>query len=159
GGAGQPLPRQPHRLHRATCPADGGGQRFGARRRFRPGASQLQAGRRRADAPAARGKAARRAEEDGRAGAGALRQPEPAALAQRRRAPCRALTVELAENAQEVLAISYLVADREVLSLRHNAETVQRQLILLVIFSTAVVLTISLALTRYISRPIAELDA
>src|ERR1041384_4009610 len=69
------------------------------------------------------------------------------------------LTVELAENAQEVLAISYLVADREVLSLRHNAETVQRQLILLVIFSTAVVLTISLALTRYISRPIAELDA
>jgi two-component system sensor histidine kinase GlrK len=36
---------------------------------------------------------------------------------------------------------------------------VQRQLILLVIFSTAVVLTIALALTRYISRPIAELDA
>src|SRR6185503_5566718 len=69
------------------------------------------------------------------------------------------LTAELAENAQEVLAISYLVADREVLRLRHNAETVQRQLILLVIFSTAVVLTISLALTRYISRPIAELDA
>src|SRR3954468_18075944 len=69
------------------------------------------------------------------------------------------LTAELAENAQAVLAISYLVADREVLRLRHNAETVQRQLILLVIFSTAVVLTISLALTRYISRPIAELDA
>jgi two-component system sensor histidine kinase GlrK len=69
------------------------------------------------------------------------------------------LTAELAENAQEVLAISYMVADREVLRLRHSAETVQRQLILLVIFSTAVVLTISLALTRYISRPIAELDA
>src|SRR3954471_980821 len=69
------------------------------------------------------------------------------------------LTAELAENAQSVLAISYLVADREVLRLRHNAETVQRQLILLVIFSTAVVLTISLALTRYISRPIPELDA
>jgi two-component system sensor histidine kinase GlrK len=69
------------------------------------------------------------------------------------------LTAELAENAQEVLSISYLVADREVLNLRHNAENVQRQLILLVIFSTAVVLTMALALTRYISRPIAELDA
>ena len=69
------------------------------------------------------------------------------------------LTTELAENAYEVLAISYLVADREVVRLSQNAETVQRQLILLVIFSTAVVLTMSLALTRYISRPIAELDA
>jgi two-component system sensor histidine kinase GlrK len=69
------------------------------------------------------------------------------------------LTAELAENAQEVLSISYLVADREVLNLRHNAEIVQRQLILLVIFSTAVVLIMALALTRYISRPIAELDA
>jgi len=69
------------------------------------------------------------------------------------------LTAELADNAQEVLSISYLVADREVLRLRHSAEAVQRQLVLLVIFSTAVVLTMSLALTRYISRPIAELDA
>jgi two-component system, NtrC family, sensor histidine kinase GlrK len=69
------------------------------------------------------------------------------------------LTAALAENAYEVLAISYLVADREVVRLRANAETVQRQLILLVIFSTAVVLTLALALTRYISRPIAELDA
>jgi len=69
------------------------------------------------------------------------------------------LTGELAENAYEVLAISYLIADREVLRLRHNAESVQRQLILLVIFSTAVVLTMALVLTRYISRPIAELDA
>ena len=69
------------------------------------------------------------------------------------------LAGELAENAYEVLAISYLIADREVLRLRHNAESVQRQLILLVIFSTAVVLTMALALTRYISRPIAELDA
>jgi len=69
------------------------------------------------------------------------------------------LTAELADNAQEVLSISYLVADREVLRLRHSAEAVQRQLVLLVILSTAVVLTLSLALTRYISRPIAELDA
>ena len=69
------------------------------------------------------------------------------------------LTGELSENAYEVLAISYLIADREVVRLRQSAETVQRQLILLVIFSTAVVLTLALALTRYISRPIAELDA
>jgi len=66
---------------------------------------------------------------------------------------------ELAENAYEVLAISYLVADREVVRLRSSAETVQRQLILLVILSTAVVLSIALALTRYIARPIAQLDA
>lgn len=69
------------------------------------------------------------------------------------------LTGELAENAYEVLAISYLIADREVVRLRASAETVQRRLILLVIFSTAVVLSIALALTRYIARPIAELDA
>jgi two-component system, NtrC family, sensor histidine kinase GlrK len=69
------------------------------------------------------------------------------------------LTGELSEHAYEVLAISYLIADREVVRLRQSAETVQRQLILLVIFSTAIVLTLALALTRYISRPIAELDA
>src|SRR3954470_9496877 len=69
------------------------------------------------------------------------------------------LTGELAENAYEVLAISYLVADREVVRLRADAEAVQRRLILLVIFSTAVALTIALALTRYIARPIGELDA
>src|SRR5882672_3526464 len=45
----------------------------------------------------------------------------------------------LSDSAREVLAI--------------------RSLILLVIFSTAVALTIALALTRYISRPIAEIDA
>ena len=69
------------------------------------------------------------------------------------------LTSELAENAYEVLAISYLVADREVVRLRANAETMLRQLILLVMFSTAVALSIALALTRYIAQPIAELDA
>jgi two-component system sensor histidine kinase GlrK len=66
---------------------------------------------------------------------------------------------ELAENAYEVLAISYLVADREVVRLRQDAEGVQRRLVLLVIFSTAVALSIALALTRYIARPIGELDA
>src|SRR5581483_3180709 len=68
-------------------------------------------------------------------------------------------TGELAENAYEVLAISYLVADREVGRLRASAETVQRRLILLVIFGTAVALAIVLALTRYIARPISQLDA
>jgi two-component system sensor histidine kinase GlrK len=69
------------------------------------------------------------------------------------------LAAELAENAYEVLALSYLVADREVERLRARAESVQRQLILLVLFSTALALAIALALTRYIARPIAELDA
>ena len=58
----------------------------------------------------------------------------------RRSAPRRRLTNELAENAYEVLAISYLVADREVVRLRASAEAVQRQLILLVMFGTAVAL-------------------
>jgi len=69
------------------------------------------------------------------------------------------LTEDLAENAYEVLAISYLVADREVVRLRANAETVQRQLVLLVLFGTAVALATALILSRYIARPIAELDA
>ena len=70
-----------------------------------------------------------------------------------------ALAAELAGNASEVLTISTRVADREVLRLTANAEAVQRQLVLLVIFSTAVALAIALGLTRLIARPIAELDA
>jgi two-component system sensor histidine kinase GlrK len=69
------------------------------------------------------------------------------------------MTDALAENAYEVLAISYLVADREVVQLRASAEGVQRQLILLVMFGTAVALGTALILSRYIARPIAELDA
>jgi two-component system sensor histidine kinase GlrK len=68
------------------------------------------------------------------------------------------LTDDLAENAYEVLAISYLVADRAVVRLRASAEAVQRQLILLVMFGTAVALATALILSRYIARPIAELD-
>jgi two-component system, NtrC family, sensor histidine kinase GlrK len=71
----------------------------------------------------------------------------------------RRLLGELGENAYDVLAISYLVADREVMSLRANAETMQRRLVLLVLFSTAVALAIALFLSRYIARPIAELDS
>jgi two-component system sensor histidine kinase GlrK len=70
-----------------------------------------------------------------------------------------ALAADLAENASEVLAISTRVADREVTRLRADTESVQRQLVLLVIFSTAVAMAIALALTRHIARPIAELDA
>ena len=70
-----------------------------------------------------------------------------------------ALAGDLADNASEMLAISTRVADREVMRLRADAETVQRQLVLLVIFSTAVALALALALTRHIARPIAELDA
>ncbi|HUJ86879.1 MAG TPA: ATP-binding protein [Burkholderiales bacterium] len=66
---------------------------------------------------------------------------------------------QLADNAYEMLAISYLVADREVDRLRSSAEVVQQRLILLVIFSTAIALAIALGLTRFIVRPIAELDA
>jgi two-component system sensor histidine kinase GlrK len=51
------------------------------------------------------------------------------------------------------------VVDREVERLRHSAEQVQRNIILLLIFSTAVALAIALALTRYIARPIGEIDA
>ena len=70
-----------------------------------------------------------------------------------------ALAAGLAEHASEMLAISTQVADREVLRLRADAESVQRQLVLLVIFSTAVALGLALALTRHIARPIADLDA
>ena len=69
------------------------------------------------------------------------------------------LAAELAENASEVLAISTRVADREVQRLRADAEAVQRQLVLLVLFSTALALAIALGLTRHMVRPIAELDA
>jgi two-component system, NtrC family, sensor histidine kinase GlrK len=80
----------------------------------------------------------------------------------RRRLDARRVTrasAELAESGYEVLAISYLIADREVMRLRANAEALQRQLILLILFSTAVALAIALGLTRYIAHPISELDA
>src|SRR6267143_1347188 len=64
----------------------------------------------------------------------------------------------LIESAREVLAINNNIVDREVHRLRGSAEQVQRGLIVLVFFSTAVALTIALALTRYIARPISEID-
>ena len=64
----------------------------------------------------------------------------------------------LIDSAREVLAINNRIVDREVHRLRLKAEQVQAGLILLVFLSTAVALTIALALTRYIARPIAEID-
>src|SRR5688572_21056691 len=65
---------------------------------------------------------------------------------------------QLIEAAREVLAINNLIVDREVERLRASADEVQRGLILLLLFSTAVALSIALALTRYIVRPIAAID-
>src|SRR5687768_1930805 len=64
----------------------------------------------------------------------------------------------LIDSARDVLAINNRVVDREVERLRASAEQVQRNIILLLIFSTAVALAIALALTRYIARPIIEID-
>jgi two-component system, NtrC family, sensor histidine kinase GlrK len=64
----------------------------------------------------------------------------------------------LIDSARDVLAINNRVVDREVERLRMSAEQVQRNIILLLIFSTAVALAIALALTRYIARPISEID-
>ena len=64
----------------------------------------------------------------------------------------------LIDAARDVLAINNLIVDREVERLRASADEVQRGLILLLLFSTAVALTIALALTRYIARPIAAID-
>jgi two-component system sensor histidine kinase GlrK len=64
----------------------------------------------------------------------------------------------LVDSARDVLAINNRVVDREVERLRFSAEQVQRNIILLLIFSTAVALAIALALTRYIARPIAAID-
>lgn len=71
----------------------------------------------------------------------------------------RELAGALAEDAYQVLAISYLVADREAERLRANAEEVQRWLIALVALAIALALAAALALTRAVARPIAELDS
>jgi two-component system, NtrC family, sensor histidine kinase GlrK len=65
----------------------------------------------------------------------------------------------LIESARDVIAINSRVADREVQRLHSKAEQVQRGLLVLVFFSTAVALLAALALTRYIARPISEIDA
>jgi two-component system sensor histidine kinase GlrK len=60
----------------------------------------------------------------------------------------------LIDSARDVLAINNRIVDREVERLRANADEVQRGLMVLVLFSTAVALAIALILTRAIARPI-----
>ncbi|MGH8704196.1 MAG: sensor histidine kinase, partial [Burkholderiales bacterium] len=71
----------------------------------------------------------------------------------------REMAGALAEDAYQVLAISYLVADREVERLRAAADEGHRRLIVLVLVAIALALAAALALTRLIARPIAELDS
>jgi len=74
-------------------------------------------------------------------------------------ATVRSRVGELAQSAQEVLAISSRVADQEVEQLRSSAEIMQQRLLNLVLIAIAVALVAALALTRAIARPISELDA
>ena len=66
---------------------------------------------------------------------------------------------DLTESAYEVLAISYVIADREVERLRTAAESVRERMSLLLMVTVAMAMTIALILTRIIARPIRELDA
>lgn len=66
---------------------------------------------------------------------------------------------ELTENAYEVLAISYLVADREVDRLRAASDEVRVQVVAVLALTLASALGIAVALTRVIARPIRQLDA
>ncbi len=78
-------------------------------------------------------------------------KPDPQSLNARVRA--------LAESGYEVLAISYVIADREVERLRVSAEGVRQRVTGLLFASVALALAIALALTRLIALPIRELDA
>jgi two-component system sensor histidine kinase GlrK len=86
-----------------------------------------------------------------------LLEPAPAARPEARKV--RELAGALADDAHQVLAISYLVADREAERLRASAEAVQRRLVALVAVAIALALAAALVLTRAVARPIAELDA
>lgn len=66
---------------------------------------------------------------------------------------------DLAESAYEVLAISYVIADREVERLRVAAEGVRERMAILLMITVALAMSIALILTRVIARPIRELDA
>jgi two-component system sensor histidine kinase GlrK len=71
----------------------------------------------------------------------------------------RALAAAMVDDAYQVLAVSYFVADREVERLGASADEVHRRLIVMVLLATAIALAAALALTRLIARPIAELDS
>jgi two-component system, NtrC family, sensor histidine kinase GlrK len=65
----------------------------------------------------------------------------------------------LVDEAYQVLALSYAVADREVERLGASADDVHRRLIVMVLISSALALAAALALTRIIARPIAQIDS
>ena len=65
----------------------------------------------------------------------------------------------LVDDAYQVLAVSYFVADREVERLGASADEVHRRLIVMVLIASALALAAALALTRLIARPIAEIDS
>ena len=71
----------------------------------------------------------------------------------------RELAGALVDDAYQVLAVSYLVADREVERLGASADEVHRRLIMMVLIATALALAAALALTRLIARPIGQLDS
>jgi two-component system sensor histidine kinase GlrK len=71
----------------------------------------------------------------------------------------RSMASAMVEDAYQVLAVSYFVADREVERLGASAEDVHRRLIVMVLIAIALALAAALALTRLISQPIAELDS
>jgi two-component system sensor histidine kinase GlrK len=71
----------------------------------------------------------------------------------------RALAASMVDDAYQVLAVSYFIADREVERLGASADEVHRRLIVMVLLATAIALAAALALTRLITRPIAELDS
>jgi two-component system sensor histidine kinase GlrK len=71
----------------------------------------------------------------------------------------RKLSGALVDDAYQVLAVSYIVADREVERLGASADEVHRRLIVMVLVATALALAAALALTRLIARPIAEIDS
>ncbi|MBC7803595.1 MAG: HAMP domain-containing histidine kinase [Candidatus Parcubacteria bacterium] len=71
----------------------------------------------------------------------------------------RELAGGLVDDAYQVLALSYFVADREVERLGAGTDEVHRRLIVMVLIATALALAAALVLTRLISRPIAQIDS
>lgn len=71
----------------------------------------------------------------------------------------RAMASDLVESAYEVLAISYVIADREVERLRTEAGVVRERMTVLLFVTIAMAIAFALVLTRIIARPIRELDA
>ena len=76
--------------------------------------------------------------------------PEPRAAAGQ--------AASIVDEAYEILAISHVLADREIQRLRVEAEDARRILVFLVMVAGAAALAIAMILARVIARPIAQLD-